>query len=108
MARRLSQIHPWVLTVYQETSEFVHLSSRHIFLNMGKIEDKDRSFEMALGPGDRDRRDEEYFEIIHAFHHTSTLVAEFAAEWHSAMHPDRQYRVECKKPDTLPTPSPFA
>lgn len=108
MARQLSQIHPWVLSVYQETSELVHLSSRHIFLNMGKLNEEERSFNLAIGVGDADRRDEEYFEVVHAFHEVSGLVAQFAAEWHSAIHPNRQYRVDRERPDVPPTPSPAA
>ena len=101
LARRLSVLHPWVERVYEETSEFIHFTSRNIFQAMGKLDDEERSFEMLIAARDRERPEQDYFEIVHAFDHVTYLVAQFSAEWYSAIHPDRKFVVEDAADDAL-------
>jgi len=93
LARRMSDQYPWVQNVYRQTSEFVHFTNRHIFAAVSAVDDEKYNAHLQLSAKDPERPESDYFELVHAFAHTTQLVATFAAEWHSAIHPDRKFMV---------------
>lgn len=70
----LSQHWPWVSNVYQEASDFVHLSGRHFYTSIAEVRD-DGTFSMFVGNADPPRPDEDYLEIITAFGETCMIIA---------------------------------
>lgn len=67
LAKRLNEKYPWVQSVYKNLCDVAHLSNRHIFSTMSKLNDEERSFELSIMPSDPERPDEHYFEILDAF-----------------------------------------
>lgn len=106
MARRMAQEYKWVQGVYRETSEFVHFTNRHIFSAIGPGQEEG-GVDLQISARDRERPESDYFEVVDAFQHTTWLIAKFAAEWHSAIHPDRPITV-ITDADAAPTALPPA
>ncbi len=67
LAKRLNEKYPWVLSVYKNLYDIVHLSNRHIFNTMSKLDEQDRSFELYIHASDTHRPDADYFEMLDAF-----------------------------------------
>lgn len=67
LIEQLGKAYPWVLEVYQQTSSFIHFSSRHAWATVTGLNEDERTFNFLIGPSDPDRPEEDYFEIVDAF-----------------------------------------
>lgn len=63
----LSKHHQWVENVYKETSGFIHLSKKHLFSYMEKVNTEDRSVSFVLGREDHHVPDDFWIEMIDGF-----------------------------------------
>lgn len=79
---KLAQIAPWVPSVYQRTSDFVHLSGSHFFSTISNIGEEqsgpERRFQLVVGPGEPPQRPQVYEEILAAFLDASQTVERVA------------------------------
>lgn len=73
---KLNKQYGWVAEVYRETSGFVHLSERHIYASMSKLNDETRSIVLSVGASDVDRPDSDYFELLDAFIEANRMACE--------------------------------
>lgn len=74
LVQRLSQFHPWVATVYEKCSAYIHFSAEHatgLFTNMNE----DGTFSMMVSATD-DVSDDQLLEIVHAARHICKLLHE--------------------------------
>jgi hypothetical protein len=78
--KALSQHWPWVSEVYQQASDFVHLSTRHFFSAIAEVGDNGK-FSMFVGNADPPLPDEEYMEIITAFGETCMIIAQMLVQY---------------------------
>ncbi|MFD1982400.1 hypothetical protein ACFSOZ_06800 [Mesorhizobium newzealandense] len=74
LRKRLSAEHPWIDKVYTETSDFVHLSFRHLWTAVAGVEDETRTVRFALSGMDAQRPQSDYFEVCDAFAAVSKLA----------------------------------
>lgn len=82
LRKRLSAEHPWIDKVYTETSDFVHLSFRHLWTAVARLEDETRTVHFDISGTDAQRPQSDYFEICEAFAAVSTLAyALIQASW---------------------------
>jgi hypothetical protein len=75
LRKRLSEKHPWIQSVYEGSSDFIHLSGRHFYNAIHKTDDDTRMVYFAITGDDPVRPDIDYFEIVDAFFGTTKLVA---------------------------------
>ena len=72
---RLSERYPWVKPVYNNTSGFIHLSSRHLWMALHHTEEEeDRTVYIQVSSEDVPRPDKDYTEILQAFIQATRLI----------------------------------
>jgi hypothetical protein len=86
LAEKLSEKYPRVKKVYETLCDFIHLSNRHFFTSIAKMNDTDRTFELQISAQDTPRPDSDYFEIVEGFYETMRITSTIAAGWHNARH----------------------
>lgn len=69
----LEKAYPWVKKVYEETSDFIHLSGRHFFASISSLNDQERTVNIEIGPTDPKRPETDYFEVLEAFFEATKL-----------------------------------
>ncbi|UCI21083.1 hypothetical protein FJ970_09075 [Mesorhizobium sp. B2-1-8] len=74
LRKHLSATYPWIDNVYTETSDFVHLSFRHLWTAIGGVDDEARTVQFALSGIDAKRDESAYFEACAAFFEVSKIV----------------------------------
>lgn len=75
LRKKLSEKHPWIDSVYEETSGAVHLSSRHIFASVEAPEGSEDSVVFNV-TGLSEKPQEQYSEIFAAFEHSLRMTAD--------------------------------
>jgi hypothetical protein len=71
----LSEEHPWVSSVYERASNFVHLSGSHFEVAIACTDENTRLAHFQLSGQDPQRADEAYFEAVDAFFQATRLAA---------------------------------
>jgi hypothetical protein len=71
---KLADTYPWVSSVYEQTSDFVHLSGRHLWSSIVSADDETRTAYFLIGGSDPPRSDAVYFEIVDTFFDATKLV----------------------------------
>jgi hypothetical protein len=75
LRKKLAEKHPWVSRVYEQASDFVHLSGRHFYSSIASTDDTTHMVYFSIGATDPSRPDSTYFEIVDVFFDISKLVA---------------------------------
>lgn len=75
LRKKLAEEHPWVNAVYEETSDFVHLSFRHLWPAIRSADDETRTLQFVISGEDNPRSDNDYDEICDAFFEASKLTS---------------------------------
>lgn len=70
----LSEQEPWINAVYKQTSDFVHLSGRHLYSSIFDTDDETRTVRFMISGVDSPRPDSVYFEIVDTFFEATKLV----------------------------------
>lgn len=81
---KLSSKYPWVKGVYEETSDFIHLSTRHAFSAILGMDTERGIFRFQIDTKDPDREESEYFEILDAFIEASKIASLIAVGYIAA------------------------
>lgn len=84
LVEQLSQKHPWVSKVYEQTSGYVHLSDAHIFNTFAPTSQEDqnkRKQNIVIGVGDCFETDEYYEEATEAFIEATDVLFEYVIGW---------------------------
>lgn len=74
LRKRLSEDHGWIDLVYQQTSDFIHLSSRHLDASIYSTDDETRTVRFAITGNDLPHPEHAYFEIVDVFFDATKLV----------------------------------
>jgi hypothetical protein len=75
LRKKLAEDHPWIGPVYEQSSDFVHLSGRHFYNSIFKMDDDTRIMTLAISGTDPTNSEEDYFEIVDAFFEATKLAA---------------------------------
>lgn len=81
LKKELSKQHPWIESVYNETSGYVHFSKKHIFSAFGAVSDEDRSVEFFISSEDLEHAQEFHGEAIAAFIHITHIFLDHIEGW---------------------------
>jgi hypothetical protein len=67
LREKLAEHHSWITEVYQQTSDFIHLSGRHFFLSIVSMDSSTRTMRFLIGAHDPPCPEEDYFEVADTF-----------------------------------------
>jgi len=115
LVEKLSELEPWVINVYKQTSGYIHLSDKHIFsvLNLSKPSSGDRLIGMLkIGKGRSFIPEKAYLEMIQAFIAATDLFLKYISGWvYRKDNPEKVKELEekfKKKYSRLPTYKDFS
>ncbi|TGQ70986.1 hypothetical protein EN829_000925 [Mesorhizobium sp. M00.F.Ca.ET.186.01.1.1] len=74
LRKHLSAQYPWIDKVYTETSDFVHLSFRHLWTAIARVDENTRTAHFMLSGIDAKRNEADYFEVCDAFFEVSRII----------------------------------
>jgi hypothetical protein len=74
LRQKLAEQHPWITPVYEQTSDFIHLSGRHLYNSIASLDEKTRTVRFVISGKDPPRPDETYFEILDSFFEATKIV----------------------------------
>ena len=75
LRKKLVETYPWINAIYEEASDFVHLSTRHFYTAMYSTGiDEIEEIKMFIGGTDPPASDSTYFEVVDAFFAVSRVV----------------------------------
>lgn len=77
----LSEHHKWVKNVYKTTSGFVHLSNKHLFSYIEKVNEDEQSVSFVLGKEDNHVNDAFWIEMIDGFIDATKTLYEYLNGW---------------------------
>lgn len=99
LRRKLADAHPWTSKVYEETSDFVHLSGRHFGTSIARMDDATRTVHFQIGGEDPMRPDADYFEVVDAFTEATSLAGQLIGEIWNVIHGQQGARKEATMPE---------
>jgi hypothetical protein len=75
LRKKLAEREPWINELYEQASDFVHLSGRHFYGSIFSTDDDTRTVRLVISGTDPPRPDSFYFEIVDAFFAASKVIA---------------------------------
>lgn len=75
LKRKLAEEYPWIEPLYQQTSDFVHLSFRHLFTAISSTDAATQMATMAISGTDPQQHESAYYEVCDAFFQVSKLAS---------------------------------
>lgn len=80
----ISRVRPWVGPMYEDASEYIHLSGKHVFHSWNFEEQT-----MTVSGEDFTVDDEDYLNLLNSFQKATDLLLEIARTWlYVKSHPD--------------------
>jgi hypothetical protein len=87
LVNKLTEEYPWVKSVYEETSGYVHLSNKHIF-NAHRAGKDEGIIEGKIAEGDSYVKEDLYLEAIAAFKAITDILFDYVYGWaYTKAHP---------------------
>lgn len=77
----LSKLYPWVNSVYEQTSGFIHLSKAHMLSPVTHVDSSSRSLRICVGREAREWTEKEMIETVEAFTEATKSVIHLAVSW---------------------------
>ncbi len=78
--------YPWVDKVYEETSDFVHLSFHHLWAALHNVNEEERTVYFQLSGRDPHRHESAYFECCEAFLDVTKIAFNLIGEIFMVIH----------------------
>jgi hypothetical protein len=75
LKQKLAETHPWIAPLYADTSNFVHLSFRHLFTAITSTDAETRMATLAISGTDPKQEESAYYESCDAFFRVSRLTS---------------------------------
>ena len=84
--KKLAEEHPWISSVYERTSDFIHLSGRHFDISITRTDDETRIAYFQISGHDPSRSEETYFEAVDRFFEATKLAGTLILAFWMARH----------------------
>ena len=81
LVKEVAKQFSWVESVYKETSDFVHLSERHLFTAIGSIDEDNQIVNFDVSAQDPNKGDDQYVEAAHAFRAVTGIILGILSDW---------------------------
>ena len=75
LRERLSEKYPWISELYEETSDFVHLSFRHLWPTVISTNDENQMVYLVVSGEDPKHEEENYYDVVDAFFKVSQMTS---------------------------------
>jgi len=75
LKKKLAEDHPWIEPLYSQTSDFVHLSFRHLFTAITDTDAATQMATLAISGTDPKQDESVYYEVCDAFFRVSRLTS---------------------------------
>lgn len=75
LKKKLAEGHPWIEPLYEQTSDFVHLSFRHLFTAITETDAATQIATMAISGTDPKQDESVYYEVCDSFFRVSRLTS---------------------------------
>jgi hypothetical protein len=72
--QKLTEDHAWISPIYDELSDFVHLSFRHCWPVMAGTDDENQIADFAISAQDPKKVESNYYEVTDAFFRVTKLT----------------------------------
>ena len=95
LLEQLTDDYPWIESVYENTSGYIHLSSKHMQNSFTDLDEAGRSLMLSVSATDKPLPDEIYTEAIDAFHQATNILLRYVEGW--AFTKDHPERVQAMK-----------
>lgn len=86
LREKLAETHPWVSPIYEQTSDFVHLSGRHFEVAIARTDNETQIAHFQISGHDPERPEETYFEAVDAFFGATRLAGMLALAFLMSRH----------------------
>jgi hypothetical protein len=73
--KKLAENHPWIETIYTDTSDFIHLSGRHFYNSIANTNNTIKIVTLYISGNDPPNRESVYFDVVDAFFKVSRMLA---------------------------------
>jgi len=90
LRKKLAQSHPCISPVYEQTSDFVHLSQRHFEVSIARTDDATRMAYFQISGHDPQRPDKAYFDAVDTFFEATKLAGMLMLAFLMARHQPEQ------------------
>jgi hypothetical protein len=74
LRKKLAENNPWISDVYEQASNFVHLSGKHFEVSIARTDGDTRVAYFQISGHDPNRPEEAYFEAVDAFFEATKLA----------------------------------
>ena len=75
LRERLAENYPWVTQLYEETSDFVHLSFRHLWPTLVRTNDEEQMAYLVVSSEDPKHDEANYYDLADAFFRVSKMTS---------------------------------
>ncbi|TCQ02675.1 hypothetical protein C8J34_11639 [Rhizobium sp. PP-F2F-G36] len=84
--KKLAEEHSWISSLYERTSDFVHLTGRHFDVSIARTDDDTRMAYFQISGHDPSRSEETYFEVVDRFFQVTKLAGMLILAFWMARH----------------------
>jgi len=81
LRKKMSEEYPWISSVYEKTSSYVHFSDKHIRNAVRMASGEENVLEFSISLGDKHIPDDLYVELMEAFIATTDVFFEYIDGW---------------------------
>lgn len=99
LREKLAKDYAWITPVYEQTSDFVHLSGRHFEVSIARTDDETRTAYFQISGRDPQRPDETYFEAVDTFFEATKLAGTLMLACLTARHQPESVLATMEKDD---------
>jgi hypothetical protein len=78
---KLEREHPWISQVYKNLSGYIHLSDRHMFAPVEKVDEASLSISFSIGEKDTKYPKESWIEVIDCLNDSTDIFLKYLKEW---------------------------
>ncbi|NEJ01298.1 hypothetical protein [Rhizobium ruizarguesonis] len=75
LKKKLAEAHPWIAPLYEQTSDFVHLTFRHLFAAITDTDSETQTATLSISGCDPKRDEMVYYEVCDSFFRVSRLTS---------------------------------
>jgi len=81
LVSKLASQHPWLPSVYERTSGYIHFSGAHMFSPIAEVRKDAREVEYVIGETDTNYPESSWLEVVECFNDATDIFLHYLAGW---------------------------
>lgn len=95
---KLAKEFPWIESVYERTSDYVHLSGTHISSTFDGLNEENGSVTIKIGVVDKELPEDVYLDVIAAFQQSMLIFVRYLNGWiYTKNNPERVAQIKAER-----------